>query len=74
MSTTTMAGRFGCANRYPAQPTESDLETLNLSGEEVWLNTKKVKLRRRLPRFKQRVRPSALKRKKENRPGEGPST
>jgi hypothetical protein len=58
------------ANRYPAQKAESDLETMNLSGEEVWLHTKKMRLRRRLPRFKQRVRPSSLKRKKEKRPGE----
>jgi hypothetical protein len=59
------------ANRYPAQKVESDLETVNLSGEEVWINTRKMKLRRRLPRFKQRVRPSSLKkRKKEKQAGE----
>ena len=27
------------ANRYPAQRAESDLETLNLSAEEVYFNT-----------------------------------
>ena len=59
------------ANRYPAQQTDSDLETVRISGGEVWLNSKRLRLRRRLPRFKQRVRPSALKRrKKENYPGE----
>ncbi|MBI1896727.1 MAG: hypothetical protein HYS04_09380 [Acidobacteria bacterium] len=59
------------ANRYPAQSSESDLETVNLSGEEVWLNTRRIRLRRRLPNFKKRVRPSALKRrKKEAYPGE----
>jgi hypothetical protein len=59
------------ANRYPAQKSDSDLETVNLSGEEVWLNAKRIHLRRRLPRFKQYVRPSALKRrKKEKHPGE----
>jgi hypothetical protein len=58
------------ANRYPAQKTETELETVNLSGEEVWINTRKMKLRRRLPRFKQHVRPSTLKRKKEKRAGE----
>jgi hypothetical protein len=59
------------ANRYPAQQTESDLETLNLSAEEVFFNTRRMRLRRRLPRFKQRLRPSALKkRKKERYPGE----
>ena len=40
-------------------------------GEEVYFNTKRMRLRRRLPRFKQRLRPSALKkRKKEKYPGE----
>jgi hypothetical protein len=59
------------ANRYPAQKSESDLETINISGEEVWINAKRLRLRRRLPRFKQRVRPSTLKRrKKEKYPGE----
>jgi hypothetical protein len=59
------------ANRYPAQRAESDLETLNLSAEEVYFNTKRMRLRRRLPRYKQRLRPSALrKRKKEEYPGE----
>ena len=60
------------ANRYPAQKTASDLlETVNLSGEEIWFNTKKLRLRRRLPRAKQRWVPSALKkRKKEKFEGE----
>jgi hypothetical protein len=59
------------ANRYPAQQLTSDLETVRISGEEVWVNSKRLRLRRRLPRFKQRVRPSALKRrKKEQYPGE----
>ena len=57
--------------RYPAQKTQSDLETVNLSGEEVWINTKRIRLRRRLPRPKQRLRPMGLKaRKKEKFPGE----
>ena len=60
------------ANRYPAQkPTSDLLETVNLSGEEVWINTKKLRLRRRLPRPKQRLVPRALKkRKKEKFEGE----
>jgi hypothetical protein len=60
------------ANRYPAQRTSSDLmETANLSGEEVWINTKKLRLRRRLPRIKQRMLPRTLKaRKKERVAGE----
>ena len=60
------------ANRYPAQKDASDmLETVNLSGEEIWLNTKKIRLRRRLPRPKQRLVPRGLKaRKKEKTSGE----
>jgi hypothetical protein len=57
--------------RYPPQKAQSDLETVNLSGEEVWINTKRIRLRRRLPRPKQRLRPAGLKaRKKEKFPGE----
>jgi hypothetical protein len=59
------------AGRYPAQKAESDLETVNLSGEEVWINTRKMRLRRRLPHPKRRLRPASLKlRKKEKQPGE----
>lgn len=59
------------ANRYLPQQALSDLETVNLSGEEVWINTKKLRIRRRLPRPKQRLKPAGLKpRKKEKFPGE----
>ena len=59
------------ANRYPAQQPACELETVNLSGEEVWLNTKKLRIRRRLPRPKQRLQSVGLKRrKKEAFPGE----
>lgn len=59
------------ANRYPAQRVDAEIETVNLSAEEVYFNTKRMRLRRRLPRLKQRMRPSALKkRKKERYPGE----
>ncbi|HYL77262.1 MAG TPA: hypothetical protein VEU96_23815 [Bryobacteraceae bacterium] len=60
------------ANRYSPQKSASDLlETVNLSGEEIWLNTKKLRLRRRLPRPKQRLVPRTLKqRKKEKFEGE----
>ncbi len=59
-------------NRYSAQkPTSDLLETVNLSGETVWLNTKKLRLHRRLPRPKQRLMPRGLKqRKKEKFAGE----
>ncbi len=60
------------ANRYPVQQTEdAPLETLNISGEAVWLRTRKLRIRRRLPRMKQMLRPPGLKaRKKEEREGQ----
>ena len=60
------------ANRYPAQKDTSEmLETVNLSGEEIWLATRKLRLRRRLPRMKQRLLPQGLKkRKREKTAGE----
>jgi len=59
------------ANRYPHQKVETDLPTVKISGEEVWLNTKMMRLRRRLPSKKRRLRPVGLKpRKKEKVPGE----
>jgi hypothetical protein len=59
------------AGRYPPQKTASDLATVQISGEEVWLDTKRIRLRRRLPSVKRRLRPVGLKpRKKEKVPGE----
>src|ERR1700675_4194451 len=60
------------ANRIPAQkPSRELMETVNLSGQEIWFNTKKLRLRRRLPRPKQRLVPRGLKeRKKEKFEGE----
>jgi hypothetical protein len=59
------------AGTYPAQRDASSLETVDLSAEEVWLRTRKIRLRRRLPRPKQKLKPSNLKmRRKERKPGE----
>jgi hypothetical protein len=59
------------ANRYLAQHEVSDLDTVRLSASEIWINTKRLRIRRRLPRPKQRLRPAGLKpRKKEKVPGE----
>jgi hypothetical protein len=59
------------ANLYPPQKTESDLPTARISGEEVWIDTRRIRLRRRLPSTKRRMRPYGLKpRKKEKAPGE----
>lgn len=58
-------------NRYPAQKEESDLETLRLSADAVWRETRRIRLRRRLPRPKQMLRPLPVKRRpKEKHPGE----
>jgi len=59
------------AGRYPPQRTDGELTTVRISGDEVWMNTKRIRLRRRLPSTKRRLRPYGLKpRKKEKTPGE----
>jgi len=59
------------AGKYPPQKEASDLPTAQLTAEEVWLDTKRIRLRRRLPSAKRRLRPVGLKaRKKEKIPGE----
>src|ERR1700691_5747908 len=45
------------AGRYPPQKTASDLETVQISGEEVWLDTKRIRVRRQVPSVKRRLRP-----------------
>lgn len=58
-------------SRYEFQQETSMLETLKLSGDEVFFRTRKLKLRRRLPRPKQRSKPRGLKEhRKEGKPGE----
>jgi hypothetical protein len=59
------------ANRYLAQHEHSDLETVRLTASEIWINTKRLRIRRRLPRPKQRLKPTGIKpRKREKTPGE----
>lgn len=59
------------AGRYPAQREQSELPTARISGEEVWIDTRRMRLRRRLPNTKQKMRPYGLRpRKKEKVPGE----
>ncbi len=59
------------ASRYGQQQTESDIPTVNISGDEIWLNTRRIRLRRRLPSTKRRMGRLGLKpRKKEQFPGE----
>ena len=59
------------ASRYGPQETASDIETVSISGDEVWLNTKRIRLRRRLPSTKRRMGHLGLRRrKKEKIPGE----
>ncbi len=62
---------WSMANRYLAQHDVSELDTVRLSASEIWINTKKLRIRRRLPRPKQRMKPTGLKpRKREKTPGE----
>ncbi len=59
------------ASRYPPQQTACNLMTVRISGDEVWMDTRRIRLRRRLPSTKRRLRPFGLKaRKKEKIPGE----
>jgi hypothetical protein len=59
------------ASRYGPQLTSTDIETVNISGDEIWLNTRRLRLRRRLPSTKRRMGSFKLKkRKKEKVPGE----
>jgi hypothetical protein len=59
------------ASRYGPQQTASDIPTVNISGDEIWLNTRRIRLRRRLPSTKRRMGRLGLKpRKKERFPGE----
>jgi hypothetical protein len=56
---------------HSAQKEKSDIETVNISGDELYRHMKRIRLRRRLPREKARVRPGGLReRKKEKIPGE----
>jgi len=59
------------ANRYSPQREVSPLETVRISSDDVWFRTRRMKLRRRLRKPKERLVPKSLKpRKKEQRPGE----
>ncbi len=55
----------------PFQKTESDLATAKVSGEQMWVDRRRVQLRRRVPGRKGRAKPVGLKGKKGERfPGE----
>ena len=59
------------AGLYPPQKTDADLLTVRISGDEIWMDTRRIRLRRRIPSTKRRMRPYGLKpRKKEKTPGE----
>jgi hypothetical protein len=56
---------------YRFQQETSNVPTIHISGDEVWLNTKRIRLRRRLPNEKRKLRPFGLKKRaKEKIPGE----
>ena len=58
------------ASRYSPQQTTSTLLTVRISGDEVWMDTRRIRIRRRLPSTKRRLRPYLKPRKKEKTPGE----
>jgi hypothetical protein len=59
------------ASRFSYQHSVSDIETVRISGDEIWLNTRRMRLRRRLPSTKRRLGNLGLKpRRKEKFPGE----
>lgn len=59
------------ANRYGWQRDVSDIKTVPLSADEVYLDTRKLRIRRRVPRPKHLSRPPNLKpHKREKTPGE----
>jgi hypothetical protein len=67
-------GSLGDGLALLPQQTASDIETVNISGDEVWLNTRRIRLRRRLPSTKRRMGNLGLKRrKKESFPANGPA-
>ena len=56
---------------YPFQKTASDLQTVEVSGEQMWVDRRQMRLRRRTQRQKGRPKPVGLKGKKGERfPGE----
>ncbi|MDY6988114.1 MAG: hypothetical protein SWQ30_08645 [Thermodesulfobacteriota bacterium] len=56
---------------YPWQKVHSSLATIRMKGDMLWLGTRKVHIRRRLPRVKRRPLYIPKKRRiKERRPGE----
>ncbi|MGB9455570.1 MAG: hypothetical protein WCB12_05985 [Bryobacteraceae bacterium] len=59
------------AGKYPPQSQESPLLTVRISGDQMWRDTRRIRLRRLLPSTKRRLRPFGLRpRKKEKFPGE----
>jgi hypothetical protein len=57
--------------KYPPQSEESPLLTVRIAGDQMWRDTRRIRLHRRLPSTKRRLRPFGLRqRKKEKFPGE----
>jgi len=56
---------------YPWQCEDSELATIRIKGEDLWLNTRKIRIRRRIPRIKRHpVTVPKKRRLKEQRAGE----
>jgi hypothetical protein len=62
---------WSLGSSHSQQKEISDIETINIRGDEIFQRMKRIRLRRRLPREKARLRPAGLReRKKEKSPGE----
>jgi len=56
---------------YPWQKAQASIATIRISGEMLWLGTRRIRIRRRLPRIKRRPAYIPKKRRmKERKPGE----
>ena len=58
---------WNAANQYSYQTTDGPFGAVNLSAEEVYLHSRKVRLRRREPRAKRRLLPRGLKKRPKER-------
>lgn len=56
---------------YPWQREDAEIPTIRIKGEDLWLDTRKIRIRRRIPRIKRHPVPVPKKRRlKEQRPGQ----
>ena len=63
------------AGRYPPQKDASDALTVRISGDEIWMDTRRIRLRRRLPSSNAACVPTGSSRaRRRNFPASGPAS